>query len=315
MVRQFRIVGITTGKEYSLNDYNKYLITLPHGLGFEYKNNFIQLANQRLRVSQERVYKEIGGTIEVSGNTRDIWETNYNELRDFIASNKKDGFRLYYKNILNDERYVVCDIKILEKTEKTSYCILVPIQLEPRSLWLKDNIVNTESELQPIDNTVMAFLEDNDFAENDEYRYNYGFYEDETNEYVVKFYVEETGIAILINNSDEETPLIITIYGECENPHFQLVDVNNKTIQEGKIFITLDDGEKLILNSNPEQLSITVYENIDGEIISYDITNKIDLSLKNFITLPVGQYKLVFNDSSSKVINANIQFSNRYIGG
>jgi len=313
MIRKFRIHGISTGVSYSLNDINKYLLILPKGLGFEYSTNFITVGSQRIKVSQERKFNSFSGTIAVGGASRKEWEKNYNELRNFIAGNRKSGFKLYYKNSDDGERYIICDIRLLEKTEKSSYAILIPIILEPRSLWQEDVGISSIVEEEDFDNETMAFIRDEEFDESDEYGYNYGFYEE--NDYSVVFSKELAGTAKLVNNSEEETPLTITIYGACKNPYIQLLDTNGNILQDARVLVELGEDDKLIISSNPENLYIKVDKDINGNHLEYDAIADIDISLKNFITLPTGEYTMRFIDEDGKIIKADIVYSNRYIGG
>ena len=310
MVRQFRIQGIDTGVSYSLNDFNKYLLTLPQGLGFEFKNTFLNVGNQRVLVEKEYQFKEINGTIEVCGNTRNDWEKNYNELKNFIVKNKKSGFRLYYKTTEDAEKYIICNIKLLTKTEKTTYCILVPIVLEPRSLWEKDYTVVSEKvgDLEESeDENLVAFLQREDGS------YNYGFlYEEETDDYNATYVSGLFGQIELVNDGDEEIPLKVILNSACETPIITLKNIKNETEQSARIFTTLIDGDVLTLNSNPENLSIIVVRKTG---VVEDVTTNIDMSMKTFLTLPVGNYTLEITDSNGNYVSGVVEISKRYLGG
>lgn len=313
MVRKFRIIGLVTGVEYSLNDFKKYLLTLPTNIGFEYENDFINVGSQRIRVRQDRKYNSITGTIEVSGKTRDEWEKNYNELRDFVASNRSKGFKLYYSNRSGEERYIICDLKILDKTEKSSYAILVPISLDPKSIWQQDIVSNTQVNSVTLPFNVLAFIEEE--IDGNAY-YNYGFEEEpEIEQHDAVYLTSVTGTAEITNNSDDETPVEITIYGACINPLIQLFDANNKEIQSCKIYTQLKDGEYLILNSDPENLSIIAYKNDGVESYEENLTTSVDISLTTFITLPIGTYTLRITEELNNLVDSKIKFSKRFIGG
>ena len=310
MVRQFRIQGIDTGVSYSLNDFNKYLLTLPQGLGFEFKNTFINVGNQRVLVDKEYQFKEINGTIEVSGNTRLDWEKNYNELRSFIAKNKKSGFRLYYKTTEEAEKYIVCSIRLLTKTEKTTYGLLIPIALEPRSLWEKDYTVVSEQvgDLEEGESeNLVAFLHREDGS------YNYGFlHEQETGEYTATYVAGLFGQIELVNDGDEEIPLKIILNSPCETPILTLKNIKDEPIQTARIFVTMVNGDILTLNSDPENLSIIVVRST-GAV--EDVTNNIDMSMKTFLTLPVGNFTLEITDSNGNYVSGVVEISKRYLGG
>lgn len=323
MIRQFRLQGIDTGDIISLNDFNKFLLTLPDGLGFEYKNTFLKVGNQRLLVKKEYEFTTISGTIEVSGNTRLDWEKNYNELKRFIASNKKSGFKLYYKSTQEPEKYIICNIKLLSKTEKSSYAILIPISLEPRTLWEQDFSVKTKV-LQSNEETenLMVFKEndtiineDDNVSVNDrfDFSYNYGFkLNSATNEYSVNFVISGIGYAELNNDGDEEVPLKIIINQNCTEPLITIYDNNGNIVQQARLLVSLYDGDTLTLNSDAENLFIRIVRSTG---VVEDVTTKIDLSFKNFLTLPVGEYIINIIDGASNPVNATIEFSKRYLGG
>lgn len=309
MVRQFRIQGIDTGVSYSLNDFNKYLLTLPQGLGFEFKNTFINVGNQRVLVDKEYQFKEINGTIEVSGNTRLDWENNYNELKSFIVKNKKSGFKLYYKSSNDAEKYILCNIRLLTKTEKTTYGLLIPIALEPRSLWEKDYTIVSEKQENIINNENIV-----SFSEQEDGTYSFVYKQEiETGEYNAKYLNNLAGKVELINDGDDEIPLKIILKSECVNPIMILRNVNDSSdIDVSRIFVVLHSGDVLTLNSEPENLSIKIVRSTG---IVEDVTKNIDISEKTFLTLPVGSYILEITDDNGNYVDATIEMSKRYLGG
>ena len=309
MIRQFRIQGIDTGVSYSLNDFNKYLLTLPQGLGFEFKNNFLKVGNQRVLVDKEYQFKEINGTIEVCGDTRLDWEKNYNELRSFIASNKTSGFKLFYKPTEENEKYIICNIRLLTKTEKTTYGILVPIALEPRTLWEQDYSISSSivGNLGEDDENIVAFLQREDGS------YNYGFLKEaQTDEYNAVYLKGIIGEIELINDGDDEIPLKIIINSACVNPFITLKDNSGKVISSSKVFVVINEGDILTLDSNPETLSILM---VRSSGVVENVINQIDFSRQTFLTLPVGSYTMEITDENGNYVNTIVEISKRYLGG
>lgn len=321
MIRQFKIRGLTTGVTLDLNDFNKFLLTNPSGLGIALTNEYIRILNKRINVSREKDYKPITATIEVSGETRSDWEWNYAELRDFIVSNIKDGFALYYLATTKNkstgekmtERHIICDVKLLSKTEKTTYGILVPVEFEIRSNWLEDRQVSVEVDTD--DERGLGFYKEEVFIDESntesEIYYNYGFLFNE-NEYNYKFTRGVFGEAELINDGDNETPLLITITSPCTNPLIRIFDANNIAIRVCKINVTVGEGEKLVINSDAENLDAYIITALNEK---YSCVDRIDLSFDGFIQLPVGEYSLRITDDLDNNINGYINFSLQYLGG
>lgn len=310
MIRKFRVKGLTNSVELDLNDFNKFLLTNPSGLGIALTNEYIKILNKRINIHQEKDYKPITATIEVTGKNRDDWEWNYNELRDFVVANKKDGFALYYSTIEGYERYVVCDIKLLAKTEKSSYAILVPVEFEIKSNWLEDRIVSVE--VSSGDEKGLGFYKET--IDSEDY-YCYGFLKDEIGEeieYNYKFIKGLRGEAELINNSDDVTPLKIIITSPCLYPFIRLYDANGNVVQSAKINVSIQEGEQLVINSDPENLEVYLITKQKEKISCIDM---LDLSHDGFINLPVGSYTLQISDETENAISGAVNFSLQYLGG
>ena len=142
----FRKVKITNNigtESIELNDFDGYLMTSPTGLGIYLNNDYLVLANRRIRTEQKNAFNDIKFNIEIYGDTRDDVEAKYIQLRNFISKNRVNGFKFYYiasgTRFSKYNKYINCDIKILDKTEKSGINYMsVPLTLEPRSLWKTD---------------------------------------------------------------------------------------------------------------------------------------------------------------------------------
>lgn len=317
MIRKFRMVGLDTGTNIDLNNYSKYLLTLPEGLGIELKNTYLSIGNKKIKVSQNNEYKPIKGVIEITGAGREEWEKNYNELKKFVAKNKSSGVRLYYQSTSgeNTEKYVDCFIKILSKTEKSRYCIRSDVEFEVTSNWKKDveTIVNTV--VKPISANTVAFIEgvyytnDSSVDVDDNF---YGFlYDEGTEEHCCKYTLPAYGEVSLSNSGDAEIPLKLIIFGPCLNPYIQLEDTNGNVVQECRIYGELNEDGYISYNSDPSNLFIEIVTE-SGNLV---ITNSVDTSLKTFLTLPIGDYTLRIKEDNEEPIGGQLSYSLEYLGG
>ena len=77
--------------------------------------------------------------VVIYANKRDDVEIKYIDLRNFLVRYREKGFRIYYSAIDGQERYIVCDIRVLDKTEKTrTHYMSIPLEVEVRSYWKTD---------------------------------------------------------------------------------------------------------------------------------------------------------------------------------
>lgn len=309
MIRKIRLYGLDNGKTIDFSDFSKYIFTAPTGFGFKVTNEYMDAGYKRIRINQTKEYQSISGTIEVVGETRDDWERNYNELRDFCAKNKKTGIKLFYSVLQNNERYIICDINEVGKTEKAKSYLPINFVIDTKTNWLEDKEIDTQLVKQDIDEKSMGFYETD--LEGD-WKYSYGFlYNEDLDYYSYKFEGNAVGEAVLINNGDDTTPLLITIFGECLNPIISLIDVNGNTLQTAKINTLVDEGERLILNSDIDNLAVRLIT-ATGSII--DKTAYVDTDRTTYIELPIGTYTLRVIDESDTPVNAKVKFSWQFLG-
>jgi hypothetical protein len=309
MIRKIRLYGLDNGKTIDFSTFDKYIFTAPTGFGFKVNNEYMDVGYKRIRISQTKEYQSISGTIEVVGETRDDWERNYNELRDFCAKNKKTGIKLFYSALQNVERYIICDINEVGKTEKSKAYLPINFVIDTKTNWLEDKEIDTQLVKQDLNEKSMGFYETDLTGD---WKYSYGFlYNADLDYYSYKFEGNAVGEAVLINNGDDTTPLLITIFGECNNPTVLLLDVNGNTLQSAKINTLVDENQRLIINSDIDNLAVRLIT-ATGTII--DKTAYVDTDRTTYIELPVGTYTLRVLDEGDTPVNAKVKFSWQFLG-
>ena len=309
MIRKIRLYGLDNGKTIDFSTFDKYIFTAPTGFGFKVNNEYMDVGYKRIRINQTKKYQSISGTIEVVGKTRDDWERNYNELRDFCAKNKKTGIKLFYSALQNVERYIICDINEVGKTEKSKAYLPINFVIDTKTNWLEDKEIDTQLIKQDLNKKSMGFYETDLTGD---WKYSYGFlYNADLDYYSYKFEGNAVGEAVLINNGDDTTPLLITIFGECNNPTVLLLDVNGNTLQSAKINTLVDENQRLIINSDIDNLAVRLIT-ATGTII--DKTSVVDTDRTTYIELPIGTYTLRVIDESETPVNAKVKFSWQFWG-
>ena len=144
--RSFTLYSFDRKEKVDLNSYNGYLVAAPRGLGIYLNNKYLSLGNKRILTEQKNAFESLSLTVDIFGATRKAIEKKYCDLRDFIARNRAGGFLLSYlpydgeyEGVYAQERYIECDIKAFDKSEKaTSRYMAIPLTVEPRSFWKVD---------------------------------------------------------------------------------------------------------------------------------------------------------------------------------
>jgi hypothetical protein len=299
-VRTFRLKGNKTGEVIDLSG-SVYFLSAPKNLGIKIKKQYIHLFGRRIPTEAENEYLPFSGDINIMGNAY----ANYEALRAFVAKNKAAGFKLYYAPTGAAERYMVCDVEQLEKSELESTGLLISgITLQPRSLWLVDVTVNAEFESNEDSGKIYFDLGGGEYA--------YSYADIGGGEYAYTYSDSAAGEANLINSGDEETSLKITVDGPLLNPYFQIFDVNGNVVQTAKINETITSGEKLIIDSDPEGLKVVHVTTAGAEV---DWRDNQDYTMTTYLTLPVGEYVLRITHDNADPIAGKVEYSMQHIGG
>ena len=309
MQRQIWLTDKDNLERFDFTAFGDFIFTNPTSLGIYRQKNFLIVNNQRITVQDVPSFKNITGTIIIKGKYSEL-ESKYATLRDFISKHIKNGFRLYLKTENNKPaRYVNCDIDTLDKTEKVTGTIVVPINILPKSLWLGD--VSGASISQQVNvNNIFAFTDTLKFIERDgmidEYNKTY---------YSIAFVDSATSEAFVFNGGEETTPLLIRVYGEATNPYIRLKDFATGQVLQSVKFnnLTINADGYLEINSNPEFAYIEIVNKITGE--RQNVENYADQETTIFMNLPVGSFVIETSDDvADNVVDTRVFFTNQYKG-
>lgn len=309
MIRKIWLTNIDNTERFEFTDFGDFIFSTPTSLGIYRNKEYLTINNQRIVINDVPQYKDITGTIIIKGANKDL-EAKYARLRDFISKHNDNGFRLYVKTQENKaERYVKCAISSLDKSEKsTANTMLIPITLQPLSLWLGDVSGTSVAQADNVAgmfkfvNGCASFIQRN-FA--DIYGETY---------YSIAFSSSYISQAIVFNSGEEQTPLLIKVYGETVNPYIKLKDYKTGEILQYVRFngLTVPSGSYLEIDSNPERAIIEVV-NENNERLNVQGLAEQDSTM--FINLPVGNYIIEVSDEIvNNAVKTRVFFTNQYKG-
>jgi hypothetical protein len=280
-----------------LNDFEGFLCTSFQSLGINRKFEFLEISNRQFIVDNKPSFKKYSLTIEILTKYSE-YEQKYKELITFLDRNKKDGFRLYFRPYKDMEtRYCLCNIEMSSKTEKLQPVILT---LAQNSLWFGE--VKKAETTQVDENSgsnLFAFSAKDIDGEN---YFSTSFeYEEDIDEYCIRFFNGIENIASIVNNSYNDIPLNIRIYGRCTNPEIFLYKAGeNEPIRKAKIIVTIPKGYYIEIKADIIDNGVWLVNASTGEKQSYD--EKVDNSVGSpYIFIGNGEYTItVRNDSEEE---------------
>lgn len=313
MQRQIWLTDKDNNERFDFSAFGDIIFTTPTSLGIYRQKSYLIVNNQRITVEDLPSFKTITGTIIIRGLYSEL-EGKYALLRDFVSKHMKNGFRLYIKTQEDKPaRYINCDIDTLDKTEKVTGTIIVPINILPKSLWLGD-VSGASVEQQVAVTGMFRFSEGQNhtakFIKRDSLTDEYN-----NTVYSIAFSVGVTSQAFIFNGGEETTPLRIRVYGPAVNPHIKLKDFTTGAVLQDVKFsnLTIDGDYFIEINSNPENAYIELVNKNTNE--KSDIENYADQDTNVFMNLPVGSYIIEANDDNpTNVVKTRVYFTNQYKG-
>jgi len=287
-----------------LNDFNGFLCTSFQTIGISRKLEFLSIQNTQFSVDNQTNFKKYTLNIEILSKYSD-YEAKHRQLINFLDRNKKVGFRLYFKPYDGmDLRYCLCDIESSQRTEKMQPVVLVFVQ---KSLWFGEEKIVSTAQTVGDDEGLFAFVNNNGY-------YCASFSQDKNinGYYCMKFYDGISTEAIIVNNSYNEIPLNIKIYGECVNPVVSLFEKSsNKPIRSLQIFANIDQDYYIEINAKIGENGVWYVNGKTGEKIDY--TESVNYEYGSpYLYVDNGEYVLRVTDSGNNACLTNVFLQEEY---
>lgn len=294
-------------KNNNFNSFQGLLCTSFQTLGISRKLEFLSIKNRQFSVDNKTSFKKYNLTIEILSKYSE-YDTEYRRLITFLDRNKKDGFRLYYRpygNNSQDIRYCLCDVETSIKNEKMQP---VGIVVNQNSLWLGQENKKTTSYVESEGN-LFVFKED----ENIEDYHSISFYLDnEVNDYCVSFFNGAETRAFITNDSYNEVPLKIRIYGEAINPVVALFKKGETNpIRELQIMSYIDKEHFVEINANILENGVWYVNKNTNKKIDYSelVNNKLG---SPYFYIDNGDYYIEVKDDGGNICLTDVFWQEEY---
>lgn len=261
-MRKFALV-ILDDLDKVIDRYNLDLVTQPQGLGFTLNVSFLSgdIRDVITKVSQTK--NRIKFTVNQyqrsysKANSLALWIQKYSKPEYIMALEYDDG---------NIVRYCEGRVVSLGKTEIDTF----------RNLPQEFEFLQTTPFFVKRENTIVIQTSATGKSYPFKYPYSYGRSE-------------------LVNNDIDnayllDIPLIVTIYGAIDNPTLSLVDENNTPYNTVGFTETLQENERIIINSAQNKIW-----KIDANGVKTDYSPEVDPTHNTFLMAKGGYSKLTVN--------------------
>lgn len=279
-IRRFKIH--LSSATYNLTDglNRAFFFESPSGLGLSTEYAYEQLGSAYVRVGDTIPQRTVSGTLIVRGKDRG---EIYSNFRNFVHALSKDNYSCKLEYILpNGSRYMMdADVVQIEKSEieHNDNALKCSMSLVSKSKWYDD-------EYQYIDGR-------NDISSGKIYGFNYDY-----------AYTESLiGTFNVHNDSADNVPTILTVYGPCLNPRWTII-CNEKEVLHGQCNIKLSTDDELIVNSIDGQTEIAHLISQTAE--RKNVYQSCNFDMQNFVKLPLGECRILVTNESGDMVKSAI---------
>lgn len=231
----------------------------PSGLGTKAKNSYTTVGTSFINTKTAVEQKKPSGTMNFTG---------YKQYDEFMNVIKFKPLVLVYEPYEGNVLYMDCDSYEITKEEinhKTNR-LECKIKFNGTSTWYHEEKV----------------LKNEPLHRGKKYTYKYPY-----------TYTESaSGVINITNQSNLAAYVKITVIGPVKNPSWVLIK-SGATVATGKMNLTLKEGQRLVVNSDPANLEICIYDEKNQRL--KDVYEKSDFSTDRFIYPPSGESKLTFS--------------------
>lgn len=252
-VRQFKLIN-AYGNEYDMTRPER-LFHDPDGLGWGTEADIRRMGMTYFRENEREVHQSPSGEM--------VFRT-YAEYRNFLSFCQVGGLVFRYKP-RETWYFVKCLIQIDKSEIKVDTLHLVcPVTFILTSYWYERITAETGTPEPTTGSKTYAYT----------YAYTYS-----------------AGVSNLFSfDLDLPSYFKITIFGECNNPTWRLIQ-NGEITKTGRMNnVNVTSQQKFVINTNPKEMEIRIYTNRDVRVRS--VYGSSDFSTQRIFELPKGQSQL-----------------------
>lgn len=267
--RKFKLIN-NVGAEYDLCDLNHAFYS-PDGLGFDKSFDSVQVGSA-FTLTEDKLNQQI-----ITGEIIFKSYEYYSEFNEFISNG--DLTFAYQPRSYDVWYYRSCTVKRLKKDEidKTTRRLHCPVDFLCFSQWY-ESVIAERTVYEVSENSVFPLT------------FPFTFADKNINE------------VIIVNTNVNPAPCKIEILGPCSNPRWEL-KINDQTIANGKVSISLNESEKLVVDANIENMCIVkITEDSETNVYQYS-----DFSTDRFIYAPHGRCILRFYHDSEHALDITVE--------
>lgn len=269
-MRKFKIKN-SLGAEFDLMRKDAFFHS-PDGLGISYTTGTMNAG--------EGVFIETSRIEDQHFPTGEMVFQGYEQYNEFARFMESDGLVLCYSP-MGSWQYMDIKLGSLGKSEidASTRRLICPINFIGLTGWYAANVIYHTSSEQ-------------DGGKIYPYTYPYTYVD------------ESSGTITILNTGSRNATCRINILGGVINPAWSLIK-SGTVVATGKVDVTIDNGNKLVVDSNANQ----------GEIAEYTVSNQYiqnlyqdsDFSTQRFIYAPPGESTLQFTHEGSAAIDAFVE--------
>ena len=275
-VRKFYLVN-KRGKRYELLTRRQFLHS-PGGLGYQESTIYQRLGEQFSVVDEGLEQGEITGSVFFPNPNA------YDKYFEFVQFCRDTPIYLTYVPVKQEYMRQV-RLDTIGKTEIEGTGLNCSVTFKALTLWYK---------------RVKSINDSGDSSSGKEYEYTYDY----------RYSTNATNTVSFDSDSYNDSPIRLTIFGECTNPRWQHY-VDNVLVATGAVEGTVQNGMKLVIDTTVVPYSIKQLNMLDEEVLNmYPLS---DFSTDRFLLAKKGKNRISVSHSSadalSVMVEANISYA------
>lgn len=265
-MRKFKLIN-GNGQEFDLMRKDAFFYNIS-GLGFGIEADYTRIGSKYFASDKREKQPTPGGTISFAG---------YLQHDEFRAFCRVGGLVLAFKQ-LNTWYYLDVNIDITHSD----------ISKETRRLECEIRFVATSHWYEKV---IAQKAEDTSGGKVYPYTYPYSYS------------LNRPGI-IDVDGGNLPSSCKIQIFGPCTNPAFAITKAGQR-VADGRVFVELTAGRKLVINSDPTEMEIAEYT-INNEYVA-DRYGNSDFETDRIVEVPAGASRFTFTQEGGGAVTAFVE--------